>query len=216
MFWGRIGPGGLAGLQNRDGGASGDSGGFDSHTLPPPRALVRWLWLGSLLLLATSAREVVAQDTTSVSPSVIIIQQPPASTPPPVVVAQDTSRYGKAPVTPMGGFFRSLLLPGWGQAKTGRRLTAGLFLGFEGVALGMMLKSGTELRYLEAEGTDSLRIESKKQEQQDWLVLLAFNHLFAGLEAYVSAHLWDFPADVRMRAMPQGTGLGISMPIRLP
>ena len=32
--WGWIGPGGLAGLQNRDGGASGGSGGFDSHTLP--------------------------------------------------------------------------------------------------------------------------------------------------------------------------------------
>ncbi len=35
----RIGPGGLAGLQNRDGGASGGSGGFDSHTLPPPAHL---------------------------------------------------------------------------------------------------------------------------------------------------------------------------------
>ena len=32
----RIGPGGLAGLQNRDGGAFGGSGEFDSHTLPPP------------------------------------------------------------------------------------------------------------------------------------------------------------------------------------
>ena len=34
---GCIGPGGLAGLQNRDGGASGVFGGFDSHTLPPLR-----------------------------------------------------------------------------------------------------------------------------------------------------------------------------------
>ncbi len=38
---GRIGPGGPAGLQIRDGGALGDSGGFDSHTLPscPPPCL---------------------------------------------------------------------------------------------------------------------------------------------------------------------------------
>src|SRR5437763_749303 len=31
-------PGGSAGLQNRDGDAFGDPGGFDSHTLPPSRS----------------------------------------------------------------------------------------------------------------------------------------------------------------------------------
>ena len=214
MSRGRIGPGGLAGLQNRDGGAFGDSGGFDSHTLPPPRPSARWGIPGLVVLAILLATPAQAQDTTTVSPSLVIIQQRPAPAPPPVPL--DTLRYRPSPVSPMGAFFRSLVVPGWSQAKLNRRLTAGLFVAWEGVSLGMTLKAGSELRYLEAEGTDSLRIESKKQERQDWLVLLAFNPLFAGLEAFVSSHLWDFPVDVSLRAIPGGAGLGVSVPLRLP
>ena len=214
MSRGRIGPGGLAGLQNRDGGAFGDSGGFDSHTLPPPRPPARWCVPGLAVLAALLATPAQAQDTTTVSPSLVIIQQQPAPAPPPV--PPDTLRYRPSPVSPMGSFFRSLVVPGWSQAKLNRRLTAGLFVAWEGVSLGMTLKAGSELRFLEAEGTDSLRIESKKQERQDWLVLLAFNHLFAGLEAFVSSHLWDFPVDVSLRAIPHGAGLGVTVPLRLP
>jgi hypothetical protein len=46
-------------------------------------------------------------------------------------------------------------------------------------------------------------------------VLLAFNHLFAGLEAYVSAHLADFPGDLRFEALPGGAGAGITIPVRV-
>ena len=38
------------------------------------------------------------------------------------------------------------------------------------------------------------------------LVLLAFNHLFAGLEAYVSGHLSDCPGDLTLQAVPGGAG----------
>ena len=34
----------------------------------------------------------------------------------------------------------------------------------------------------------------------------AFNHVFAGLEAYVSAHLADFPGDLQLQATPGGVG----------
>lgn len=208
----RIGPGGLAGLQNRDGGAFGDSGGFDSHTLPPPRRAGRRRGLlAALLGLMTVAPAAAAQDTTAVSPTVTIIQPPPP--PPPPVAAP---RADLRPVTPMGAFFRSLLVPGWAQAKLDRRLTASLFMAWEGIALGMTLKAGVELGHLEAEGTDSLRIEAKKREQQDWIALLAFNHLFAGLEGFVGSHLWDFPGDLRFQALPHGAGLGLRFPIRLP
>jgi hypothetical protein len=46
-------------------------------------------------------------------------------------------------------------------------------------------------------------------------VLLAFNHLFSGLEAYVSAHLDDFPGDLRIEAVPGGVGASVSLPIRI-
>jgi hypothetical protein len=42
-------------------------------------------------------------------------------------------------------------------------------------------------------------------------VLWIFNHLFSGAEAFVSAHLQDFPRDLRIRAMPGG--IGVSLPL---
>ena len=47
-------------------------------------------------------------------------------------------------------------------------------------------------------------------------MLLGFNHLFAGLEAYVSAHLTDFPRDLQLQAVPGGVGASVSIPFRAP
>ncbi|MGQ0704326.1 MAG: hypothetical protein ACT4PM_14480 [Gemmatimonadales bacterium] len=126
----------------------------------------------------------------------------------------DTTRQ----LRPLPAFFHSVLIPGWGQAKLDRKLTGALFMSWEGLTLGMMLKAGSELRHLERIGADSARLEQKRQERQDWLVLLIFNHFFAGLEAFVSSHLQDFPADVKLRAGPAPGGLGVqaTVPIRLP
>ncbi len=143
----------------------------------------------------------------------------------PSVVAQDPSRAGPDTVrsvattdsvrprpSPLNYFFRSLVMPGWGQASLDRKLTGGLFIAFEGIALAMTLKAHHETGYLERTGSG--RLEDKRQERQDWLFLVAVNHLFSGLEAYVSASLFDFPADLRMRALPNGrTGVGVSLPI---
>jgi hypothetical protein len=117
---------------------------------------------------------------------------------------------------PLPAFFQSLLLPGWAQAKLDRKLTASLFVAWEGVTLGMTLKAAKDLRFLHRIGADSGRIAAKKQERQDWIVLLAFNHLFAGLEAYVSSQLQDFPRDVKLRAAPGGVGLEARVPFRIP
>ena len=140
-----------------------------------------------------------------------------------LLAAPAAAQHPVPPVAPLGGdpatrpsplnyFFRSLLIPGWGQASLDRKLTGGLFILFEGVALGMALKANSELAYLER--TDSERAEEKRRERQDWFVLLGANHLFSGLEAFVSANLFDFPGDLQARALPGGrTGLGISLPM---
>jgi hypothetical protein len=122
----------------------------------------------------------------------------------------DTTRQ---PISPLNAFWRSLLVPGWGQARLNRKLTGGLFLAWEGVTLGMTVKTRRELNRLRR--TNSERGDSKRQEHEDWVVLLAFNHLFAGLEAYVSAHLADFPGDLRVEAVPGGVGAAVSLPIRV-
>ena len=136
-----------------------------------------------------------------------------------VGVARDTARPRSIavdstllpPVTPMGAFWRSLLIPGWGQAKLGRKLTGGMMVAWEGVTLGMTLKTSHELAYFE--NTHSSLVAAKEQERQDWLVLLVFNHLFSGLEAYVSAHLWDFPPDLKIQALPRGVGASVTLPL---
>jgi hypothetical protein len=110
----------------------------------------------------------------------------------------------------MGAFWRSFLIPGWGQAATGRHTTGAVFVAWEGVTAMMTLKAQHEANYMKDAG--SAHLEAKRQEVEDWLVLWIFNHLFAGAEAYVSAHLRDFPPDLQLRAFPGGIGLRLPLP----
>jgi hypothetical protein len=76
----------------------------------------------------------------------------------------------------------------------------------------MTVKTKGEVKHIQAVGAD--HVTTKQQEVQDWTVLLIFNHLFAGAEAFVSAHLQDFPRDLRLRALPRG--LMVSFPLPRP
>ena len=159
-----------------------------------------------VLLLAANAclwsPRLQAQDTTAVpAPDAV------------AVPAAVTDSVGFTPISPINAFWRSFLIPGWGQARLNRKLTGGIFVAWEGVTLGMSLKTRRELAYLRR--TRSARGDNKRREHEDWIVLLAFNHLFAGLEAYVGAHLADFPGDLKIRALPGSVGASVSVPIRL-
>lgn len=139
-----------------------------------------------------------------------------AASPPARLPAQDTSHIilpadtMHHAVRPMGAFWRSFLLPGWGQAVTGRKMTGSVFVAWEGVTAMMTLKAQQEANYFKSIHSDNLRL--KRQEVQDWLVLWIFNHLFSGAEAYVSAHLQDFPPDLKVQAFPNGIGITIPLP----
>jgi hypothetical protein len=146
-----------------------------------------------LLAVGPSAR-LPAQDTSRVNRPAALLVRP------------DTSHQ----VRPMGAFWRSFLIPGWGQSVTGRRTTGAVFVAWEGVTAMMTLKAQQEATYMRQIGSANLK--AKRQEVQDWLVLWVFNHLFSGAEAYVSAHLQDFPADLKIQAFPHG--IGISLPLR--
>ena len=130
--------------------------------------------------------------------------------------AQDTVKVPpfrvQPPISPFGAFGRSVLVPGWGQAVLGRRVTGAFFVFWEGLSLTMALKASHQLNFIEASG-DQERIDAKKQEIQDWIVLLVFNHLLAGAEAYVSAYLWDFPVELEQRALPADR-LGVGARVR--
>jgi hypothetical protein len=133
--------------------------------------------------------------------------------PPPRRPAVGSDTLQRSYISPFNAFWRSFLIPGWGQARLNRKLTGGIFVAWEGLTLGMSLKTRQELRYLRR--NNSSRGDAKRQEHEDWLVLLGFNHLFSGLEAYVSAHLDDFPGDLQIQAVPGGFGASVSLPIRI-
>jgi len=116
------------------------------------------------------------------------------------------------PVTPGGAFLRSLILPGWGQARLGRNVTGGLFLVWEGVCATMVWKAQWQLDY--ARARDKF-VASHTQEREDWIVLLVFNHFLSAAEAWVSANLYDFPATLKSRRLPGGAvGVGVEVPLR--
>jgi len=135
-----------------------------------------------------------AQDTTVTTRAAALVAQP------------DTVHR----VRPMGAFWRSLAIPGWGQAATGRHTTGAVFVAWEGLTAMMTLKAEQEANYMKQIGSPNLRL--KRQEVQDWLVLWVFNHLFSGAEAYVSAHLQDFPPDLKIQAFPRGIGISVPLP----
>src|SRR5438105_15261286 len=72
----------------------------------------------------------------SAGATVRLSAQVPDTTPPPLVttgalvVGTDTTHR----IRPIGAFLRSLLVPGWGQAATGRHVTGALFATWEVVA----------------------------------------------------------------------------------
>lgn len=198
---GRNGPGGPAGLQNRVGDACGGSGGFDSHTLPPPlrrRRTPLGSWVAALALLLAPLLLSAQQAYRPGSPG-----------------APDSVR--KPPVGPTGAMLRSLLIPGLGQYTLGRKLTGTAFLAFEGVSIAMVVRAQHQLNEARAAAPpDSALIASKGRQREDWLVLLGINHALSALEAYVSANLWDFPGTLRIGRVPGGMGAAASLPFRLP
>ena len=55
------------------------------------------------------------------------------------------------------------------------------------------------------------RLTARRQHVEDWIALLLANHLLAGADAYVAAHLWDLPARISIRPTDRGTAVAASL-----
>ena len=157
-------------------------------------------------VISVSLRLAVLVVLPSLRPTLRLAGQTPPQALSPVPAPPDTAHQ----VGPVGALWRSLLLPGWGQAVTGRHVTGALFVAWEGTTMYMTLKAQQEANYFQASGSGN--VKSKQQEVQDWLVLWVFNHLFSAAEAFVAAHLRDFPRDLKLQGGPSSVGL--SFPLR--
>lgn len=170
------------------------------------------LALGLLFLLAPSAR---AQDSVAAAPP-----GRPAEFRP--------------PLSPRRAFLGSLLLPGYAQSLLGRDKTGTLIVAFESAAIFMIRESAANLRearrnvadsviisYVDAQGNPAVRwqrtpfsralVRSREEQLEDWIAVLVGNHLFAAIDAYVAAHLWDVPLEVALSTTPRRRGLALRL-----
>jgi len=125
------------------------------------------------------------------------------------------------PLSPRRAFLYSLLLPGYGQSVLGRPGAGTIFVLTESIAIAMLRESRADLAEARALQRDSLvtigfdpttgqpimqrnsydqeLINVRRGHVEDWVAFLFANHLFAGADAYVAAHLWDLPAQISVR-----------------
>lgn len=140
----------------------------------------------------------------------------------------------RPPLSPRRAFVYSLALPGYAQSLLGRGRTGTLLLAFESVALVMIRESAGSLRearrnladsvivsYVDGSGAPAIRYErtpfssalvrSRQEQLEDWIAVLAGNHLFSAIDAYVAAHLWDVPMEVAVRSSGRRRGLALRL-----
>jgi hypothetical protein len=150
------------------------------------------------------------------------------------VVAAPAAPELRPPLSPRRAFIYSLLVPGYSQSVLGRGKTGSLIVAFESVALVMIRESAGSLRearrnvadsvivsYVNAAGQPEVRFErtpfsralvrARQEQFEDWVAVLVGNHLFAGIDAFVAAHLWDVPMEVALRSSSGTRGLAFRL-----
>lgn len=144
-------------------------------------------------LVATAAHAASAQEP--IPPDSPALDTIPVSS---SVQALDTDSAGVSPpVSPMGAFFRSLVLPGWGQVSVDQPGRGAFYFAMEAGSLWMLLKTNAKLNAARsADPLDEDLVGLREDQFEDWATLAVFWALFAGVDAWVSAQLWDFTGEV--------------------
>ncbi len=118
------------------------------------------------------------------------------------------------PVSPLGAFGRSMILPGWGQLAVGRPSRGAIYFGAESVFLYMVFKSSQKLNVAKRAENVGL-IESRTRQRENWIVLAGFVAFMSGIDAWVSTHFWDYEPSIS--APPDGSiGVSLGFKVNLP
>lgn len=118
------------------------------------------------------------------------------------------------PVSPLAAFGRSILLPGWGQTAVDRPVRGAVYFTLEAASLFMLLRSQARLGAASrAEPPDEELLRRRRGAREDWIVFSVFVAFASGLDAWVSARLWDFEAEVEP---PPEAGVGLALRVELP
>ena len=140
-----------------------------------------------------------------------------------------TSAAPLPPLSPRRAFLYSLAIPGYGQSRLGRPIAGAVFFLTESIAIAMLRESRAELSEARLFRQDTIvnigndpatgaavlqrtsyndeLINIRRGHVEDWIAFLVGNHLFAGADAYVAAHLWDLPTQVSVEPTSAGPAL---------
>ncbi len=145
------------------------------------------------------------------------------------MAVEDTTEVARSPYSPRGAFFRSLVLPGWGQSYVGAAGRGAVYFSLAGgsawmawVARGQRQDALDQQAWLRETGaiapTDRTGlVEARSQQVEDWVALTVFFFFAAGADAYVAAYLSDF--DERMGVTPGSDGsfqIRATIPVQWP
>ncbi|HTJ22583.1 MAG TPA: hypothetical protein VL383_09325 [Gemmatimonadaceae bacterium] len=138
----------------------------------------------------------------------------------------------KPPITPRRAFLYSFVAPGYSQSILGRHKAAMAFLFVEAVSIAMIRESAADVHEARRTANDTIvvaygpggsppttatprfsgaEVRTREAHVEDWVALLVANHLFAGADAFVAAHLWDVPAHLGFRVLPGGAAVSASL-----
>ena len=194
-------------------------------------AVIGWL-LGASPLHGQAG---AGKGDTTVAPAGIV----PKAQPPKPAATKAAARVAtrlSPPLSPRRAFLYSAMLPGFGQSRLDRGTSGALFASVELAGLAMVRRSNAELREVRRYKLDTLPSDfttngttiaksgtitgrystalekTRLLHVEDWLAALAFNHLFAGADAFVAAQLWDTPISVS--AYPSADGAVLIASVR--
>lgn len=114
-----------------------------------------------------------------------------------------------------GAFYFSVeALAGWMVFKTQRRLGVAqdqAALWEERVTAELMAQGITEFEAIEAALQNNEQVarfrglvDARKEQREDWIAVAVFTLLLSGVDAFVSAHLRDFPEPLTVEGDPEG------------
>lgn len=144
---------------------------------------------------------------------------------------------GPPPLQPGRAFLMSFVLPGLAQSRLDRTTSGALFAAVEMAAIGMLRRSRSDLGEVRRQWTDTVpgnylvdpitgaltstplslsrfddSIErTRRLHVEDWIAVLAFNHLISAADAFVAAQLWDVPTAVSVMPTSRGWMLAASV-----
>ena len=174
-------------------------GGFDSHTLPWIVAVLTCVSLGSPV---SAAAQVEAESTSEDTlPSSVVLE--------PEGEQADSSLSRPAP---MGAFFKSLVLPGWGQFSVDQPTRGAFYATAQAATLFMVIRTQKRINRADANGDEGLA-DGRREQREDWIALAVFWSLASAVDAWVSAHMWGFAGEV---VPPPDGSLGLAVQYQVP